>query len=299
MLPSTSVVIPVLNGAHTIGDTLAGLMNQAASPPEIEIIVVDNGSTDGTTAVVQKFPVMLLCEPKPGPSAARNRGLRQVRGEVVAFLDADTLPTRHWLAEIAAPFADPEILLVAGRLIGYRPQTTAEKYYAHYFLDQTARHAQLASFPFAASGNMAVRRNVVTALGGWDEEFRVGEDIDLAQRLLRKFNTHIHAAPAALVFLRIRADREALNRQAFKYGQGGARLWMRYPEVAEWNALHLLRVVGGLALISTYPVAVRMAQVAGRASDEDIAMAQYHRSWSWWYWRGFYSMLRTHEWRLD
>ena len=95
-LPSVSVVIPVLNGGETIGDTLAGLMQQVRCPRETEIIVVDNGSKDQTRAVVEKFPITLLTEPKRGPSAARNRGLYTAQGDIVAHLDADTMPTRRW-----------------------------------------------------------------------------------------------------------------------------------------------------------------------------------------------------------
>lgn len=298
-LPAVSVVIPVLNGADTIGDTLSGLMSQAERPRETEIIVVDNGSSDGTAAVVKNFPVTLLCEPKRGPSAARNRGLYAARGEVIAYLDADTLPTRRWLAEIAAPFVDPAIVLVAGRLMGYRPETTAEKFYALFYVDREQEDAHAVSFPFAPSANMAVRRAAALAIGGWDEDFRVAQDMELSYRLVNEFKTPIHYQPRALVFLRTRATDAQLNRQAFKYGQGRAKLWMRYPAVARWNALRAIRILSGLAVIGVWPLAASAAKMAGRASDEDVVFAKYYRSWNWWSWRGFASMVRHKEWRLD
>lgn len=298
-LPSVSVVIPVLNGAHTVGDTLSALTNQAAYPGETEIIVVDNGSSDGTAEVVRNFPVTLLCEPKRGPSAARNRGLNAARGEVVAYLDADTLPTRRWLAEIVTPFLDPKIFLVAGRLISYRPETTAEKFYARFYLDREEQDAQAAQFPFAPSANMAVRRQAALAIGGWDEDFRVAQDMELSYRLVTEFKTTIHYQRNALVFLRTRATNEDLNRQAFKYGQGRAKLWMRYPAVARWNTLRALGIASRLAVIGIWPLVASAAKAVGRASPEDVVFARYYRAWNWWSWRGFASMMRHQEWRLD
>lgn len=299
VLPSVSVVIPVLNGAATIGDTLASLLNQLLYPNETEIIVVDNGSSDDTPVVVRNFPVTLMCEPKRGPSAARNRGLDAARGEVIAYLDADTLPTRRWLVEIVAPFIDSEICLVAGRIVGYRPETTAEKFYARYYVDHEEQAARAESFPFASSGNMAVRRTSALAIGGWDEEFRVAQDMEFSYRLLKECNTTIYYQRSALVFLRTRATLAELNRQAYKYGQGRAKLWLRYPDVARWNVLRAIGISMRLAVIGLWPVVARMARMVGRASEEDVLFAKYYRSWNWWSWRGFASMMRHKEWRLD
>jgi glycosyltransferase involved in cell wall biosynthesis len=296
-LPSVSVVIPVLNGAETIGDTLAGLMNQAQPPRETEIIVVDNGSTDGTRAAAQKFPLTLLTQPKRGPSAARNCGLYAARGEVIAYLDADTLPTRLWLREIVSPFVDANVLLVAGRILGYHPETMAERYYSYYHLDKAREHAQADGFPFASSGNMAVRRSAALCIGGWDEDFLVAQDVDFSHRLSKKFQTSIYYQPRALVFLRNHRTLPELKRQAFKYGQGRAKVWARNPHEAQWGLPRAMRIMGGLALIGVWPLVARLARQVGRANDEDVQLAEYHRAWNWWSWRGFASMMRHQEWR--
>src|SRR6476620_10370303 len=91
---AVSVVVPVLNGAETIGDLLSAVTHQLGAPRDSAVIVVDNGSTDSTPDVVARFPVTYLQESTPGPSAARNRGLSHARGDVVVFVDADTVPTR-------------------------------------------------------------------------------------------------------------------------------------------------------------------------------------------------------------
>jgi len=294
--PAVSVVIPVLNGAATIADTLAGLLSQASSPTA-EILVVDNGSSDATRAIVETFPVMLLTETRPGPAAARNRGLQAARGAVIAHLDADTLPTRRWLAEIAAPFADPGVTQVAGRMLGYRPSTPAECYYAQYFLDCEEENAHAAELPFAAAGNMAVRRDAMLAVGGWDEAFRVSQDVDLSYRLQRRFAAPIRYQPGALVFVRTSRTVAELKSRAFKYGQGRAQLWLQHRDAARWGPRRAGRVAGGLALSALWPYLLCTARWAGRASEVDVQTAKCHRAWNWSLWHGFASMLRHREWR--
>lgn len=295
--PSVSVVIPVLNGARTIGDTLTGLMNQAPYPGDVEILAVDNGSTDGTPAIVRSFPVALLAEAKLGPSAARNRGLQAAQGDIVAYLDADALPARTWLREITASFTDPDVLLVAGRLLPLRPATPAERYYARAFLDRGPENAALRDFPFAAAANMAVRRSVAQAIGGWDEDFLAAQDVEFSYRLLQHFATTIHSQPGAVAFLQNHTTEEALVRQAFKYGQGRARLWLRYPEVAPMSPARWLHIFAGLAKIGMWPLVARLLRLAGRAGDDDVELAACHRAWTIAYWRGFLSMWRHREWR--
>lgn len=295
---SVSVVIPVLNGAQTIGDTLIGLMNQAACECESQIIVVDNGSTDGTRAIVQKFPVSLLCEPKRGAAAARNRGLYSSHADIIAYLDADTLPTRQWLQEIVAPFAKSYVHLVAGRLVGYRPETLAERYYSNLILDAPHNDYAEDDFPFVSSGNMAVRRSAALGIGGWDEQFLIGEDVDFSHRLMENCRTLIYHQRTAVVFLRTYRTMTELQQQAFRYGQGRAKVWLRYPEHAPWNRWRQLRMVGGLAVIGVWPLVARMARWVGYASEEDVEFAECHRAWSWWHWRGFITMMRHHQWKV-
>ena len=152
---SVSVVVPVFNGASTIGDMLQALVHQSGKPASLEIIVVDNGSTDETRAIVERFGVTLLAEPKRGPGAARNCGLRHAGGDLIAHLDADTLPTRNWLREIVAPFVDPDVLLVGGQTRAFRPETPSERYTERIGMYDTQQHVARLQVPFAASLTMS------------------------------------------------------------------------------------------------------------------------------------------------
>jgi glycosyltransferase involved in cell wall biosynthesis len=287
---SVTVVVPVRDGAETIGDLLAALGAQVPPPAAAEIVVVDNGSTDGTADIVRRFDVRLAQAQTPGPSAARNVGLAVARGDVVAYLDADTLPTRRWLVEILAPFEDPAVVLVGGATIGFAPETPAQRFVASQMEASAFEHSvSRALFPFAASRNLAVRCEPARAVGGWAEDMPTAEDMDFCFRLSRATGAPLAHSPGAIVLHRDRASDRALRDQAWSYGEGLAHMYLRYPEVAGWDAAKTGRLVRILAVRSSRPWALRLR---GRPADSaQVELARYHALWTWWFWRGFFSML--------
>jgi len=289
---AVNVIVPVLDGERTIGDTLDALKSQASGTLDIRVLVVDNGSTDGTVDVVRRFDVELLHEPRRGPAAARNRGIRAADGEVLAFLDADTLPTRRWLTELVAPFEDASVMLAGGRLLPYRPESPVEKFLCasgHFEPENTVKRPV---FPFVPSGNLAVRRDAALGVGGFCEEMMTAEDVDFSQRIQREFDTGIHYCPRAVLFVRNRTDDVALSDQAWSYGEGAADVYRRYPEEVAWGwaeRLHVARVVLTRGAASGFG---RWGRLCGGVSDEHAEFYRYHALWTWWWWRGFFSMRR-------
>src|SRR5688500_11467585 len=200
-LPSVSVVVPVLNGEATIGDMLRAITACSPRPSQLEIIGVDNGSSATTREIVSRYDgVTLLTEPRRGAAAARNTGLRHATGEVILHCDADTLPTRRWIAELASCFRDPAVNLAAGRTLNFPPTTPAERYLAGFQLYDAEVNINRPVLPFAASMNMAVRRSAALAIGGWNEEMMTSEDVDFCTRLLHQHPAPICYAPTALRF---------------------------------------------------------------------------------------------------
>lgn len=283
---SASVIVPVFNGARTIGDTLRCLLHQTRQPKQLEIIIVDNGSTDGTAEIVRRFDVTLLAEEKRGPGAARNRGLKAARGEVIVHLDADTLPSRTWLGELVKPFADPEVMVAGGRTLAFVPETPAERYVAASGLYDPENHIRREIFPFVPSLNMAVVRSAALGVGGWSEELHTAEDVDFCYRLLRAFpGRRMVYQPGAVLFHRNRRTDEEMKTQAWTYGEGAAHIYRRYPEVARWDLAKSVQLAGILSRRAVEPLWLR----ARSAQPEKIEFAAYRRLWTWWFWRGFFS----------
>jgi glycosyltransferase involved in cell wall biosynthesis len=292
-----SVVVPVLNGADTIGDLLTALAHQAGAPRDVEVIVVDNGSTDRTAEIVGKFPATYLREPKPGSSAGRNRGLSQARGDVVVFVDADTLPTRRWLAEMTAPFADPALVVVGGQAVDYRATTPAERFMAQLGARRLEHDFFRARVPYVAAESMAVRRAALIAVGGWDEDFRTAEDLDVCVRLVRRYACPVVRRPGAVLFTRRRRTFEDLLRQAWDYGQGLGQARLRYPEVIPLSPSRWLTLGCTLALRRSRAWILPRGRRLGLTSAERAEFARHHWDWSKSFWGGFVSMLRHRAWR--
>jgi GT2 family glycosyltransferase len=182
-----SVVVPVYNDQRALGQCLAALT--ASCPPGIEIIVVDDASTDESAAVVAGLPVQVVrLTTNAGPAAARNYGARQARGDLLLFVDSDVVLPPGALDHVARRFDEhPDVAAVFG---SYDASPAAEgivsryKNLLHHFMHQHGE-AQASTF-WAGCG--AIRRSVFEEVGGFDQHrFRRPsiEDIELGYRLRR------------------------------------------------------------------------------------------------------------------
>jgi glycosyltransferase involved in cell wall biosynthesis len=141
-----SVVIPVFNGAAYIGQAIQSALDQ--SLPPAEILVVDDGSFDSTAAVVRRYPAPVRYIPQPhrGSASARNLGIREARGDLLALLDADD----EWLPEklalqSAALREDPRLDLVFSRMVEFRSPELAREQVATLACDETPQRSALPS----------------------------------------------------------------------------------------------------------------------------------------------------------
>ncbi len=112
---SVSVIIPVFQAADTIAACIGGLANQRHTGARVEVIVVDNGSSDGSVEWLEtQSPFRLLREPRRGSYAARNTGVAAAAGDIIAFIDPDCVPDDAWVAAIVDAFRDPGVLVALG-----------------------------------------------------------------------------------------------------------------------------------------------------------------------------------------
>lgn len=223
-----SVVVPVLNGAATIGEQLAALAAQDVDGAW-EVVVADNGSTDGTRAVVGDFfgllPGLRVIDAtrRRGPAAARNQGANAATGNVLAFCDADDVVAPGWLAAMAKATGDHDF--VAGSLdFGCRWMPPLPGEQRRPPLGPTT--GNFGWLQYALGANMAMSRKAFSAVGGFAEELRAGEDVDLSWRL-QLAGYPLHYQPAALVHKRPRPTSGHKVRQRVNYGRHDVRLYKR------------------------------------------------------------------------
>lgn len=287
---SVSVVVPVLNGAETIARLLNGLMKQARAPDHVEIIVVDGGSTDGTQEIVRNYNVKLLEERKPGPAAARNLGLKKARGELVVFLDADMVPTKYWLSELVAAFANPNVITATGRIKGVPPKTSAERFLAAIY--STAREEKLVRkiIPFVPSMNLAVRREHALRIG-WRQEMITGEDIDFCYRIQREFSTKIGYVPSAIIVHRRGRSDEDLRRIAWVNGEGLAHVFLCNPALVPQILFNSIWLAGNIGYRMLRPIPTReRGQLFGLTKSDFLS---YNKLWMRLTLQGFFSMMKN------
>lgn len=217
--PAISVIIPHLNQPDTLLRCLSALGRQNGTFNLAEILVVDNGSEALPHALCADYPnVTLLCEAERGPGPARNAGIARARGDILAFIDADCIPDSNWLSVITRSFhprpdtghAQAEIVGGPVRIEtpGDRCLTPLEAYesiYAFRIEDYIKRRK------FAGTGNMAVRREVQSAVGSF-AGIEFSEDLDWGQRA-HQLGFHIRFDPDMIVFHPARRDFAALTQK--------------------------------------------------------------------------------------
>ena len=289
--PAASVVIPVLNGEATIGTLLAALKNQAGADT-FEIIVVDNGSTDRTMEIARAAGVAVLQQPVRGPSAARNLGWQHARAEILLHADADTIPSRRWLTSLLAAFADPDVIIAVGPILGWQPTTAAERYCSArpaYSRENSIDHPR---HPYAPGMSMAVRRKNTIAIGGWDEAMTSGEDVDFCFRLRKRFGNKIHYVEEAVMFHQHRCTDEALWRQARWHGAGYALFLRRHSDVFPWTVWHFAMTGLNIGILYLAVPLIAFARATGLMNAQRAEFERYHRLWTRYFWAGFFEQWK-------
>lgn len=233
-LPPVSVIIPVKNRPQDLRDCLKALEGVKYPRNKLEVLVVDDASTDETTEVIRSFPVKSLRTARSvGPSASRNLAARRARGEVLAFLDSDCVPSPQWLKELVGFLAEPDVGAVGGYVDGYfhlTPLDRYEKTCSPLNMGQRMRRAgpETSSF-YLPTCNLLVPRHIFLQLGGFDEDLYVGEDVDFCWRL-RKRGYVIYYSAEGRVWHKHRNKLWPMLKRRFDYGTSESHLLLRHPE---------------------------------------------------------------------
>jgi GT2 family glycosyltransferase len=225
--PGVSVIVCTHNGAQRIDACLRSLI--ALDYPDYEVIVIDDGSTDGSEKIAADSGVRVIATENRGLSAARNTGIEAAENEIIAFCDDDCAADPHWLrylvatlvageyAGVGGPNVPPEGTVLADS-IGHSPGGPM-----HVLVSDTeAEHIP--------GCNMAFHRRVLREVGGFDPRFRVaGDDVDLCWRI-ENAGGRLGFSPGAMVWHQPRASILAYMRQQRGYGRAEGLLERKWPD---------------------------------------------------------------------
>jgi glycosyltransferase involved in cell wall biosynthesis len=211
-----SVIVPFLNERKYIADCVEALLRQDFAEAEREFIFVDNGSTDGSTAVVASFPeIQLLSETRKDPYLARNRGIGQARGEYLLFLDADCQAAPGWLAAMQAAVAQRPADILLGNIVFPSPAPWALRFQQDYYnskMGYLLSH-ELRVCYYGHAGNMGVRRGVFDEVGLFRGMPEVGDTAVIHDLMALRQDARIrHVPEAEVVHLEVRNFRQYLNK---------------------------------------------------------------------------------------
>jgi glycosyltransferase involved in cell wall biosynthesis len=233
--PGVSFVVPVRNGARWLEAALAAILAQDDGRA-MEVLAVEDGSTDGSPAILHSFAarhgVRVLEGPRRGAAAAINAGIRHARYPIVCQVDQDVIVEPGWMARLAAALAAPEVAAAQGYYVTPRDGSLWARVMG---LDLERRYARIAgpAVDHVASGNTAYRVAALRAVGFLDESLGYGYDNDLSYRLTAAGHRLVLCRAARSVHRWRQTPRGYLVQQ---YGVGYGRL--------EVVARHPRRILG-------------------------------------------------------
>ena len=242
-----SVVIPTFNRQQVLERTLPALLAQDFPTEQYELIYVLDGSTDGTAGMLRAVKpacgFQVLEQPNQGPSAARNKGIRAARGELVLFLDDDILCPPSLFRHHSDAHAGVDSLIVHGPIyVAPESPPALIRYITEAVYEACYRHRDPAvglPFPMMASSlvNSSMSRTMLLSSGGFDEQIRSAEDLDLGLRLHRN-GAAFSFLPAAVSYeLFVKSSRQVLRKQMKVSALGEMYVSRKHPEYRRYSGL--------------------------------------------------------------
>jgi GT2 family glycosyltransferase len=259
-----SIIIPTFNRKEMLRDALNSLFNQTYPKNKYEIIVVDDGSTDGTSKMLgnMKNPNLQFIRQKNlGRGPAINTGLKMAKGGIIIIIDDDCIATENYIRKLSGAYSDNKVGAAAGKIIPSSLNTFVERYTdAKGIIDQSS----FQYFLFGASSSY--KREVLDKIGGFDDFFsRTAEDVDISFRIMLS-GFKLKYVSGAITYHNHRSSLKGLLKSQYLYGRGYGLLHKKYPQ--HFNPKYIITwkfIKVGFVTIS-YPIRVlRSLKVSERA----------------------------------
>jgi cellulose synthase/poly-beta-1,6-N-acetylglucosamine synthase-like glycosyltransferase len=232
--PPVSVIIPIYNGEADLPDLLTCLQNQTYPRQQVEYLLVNNNSSDQTAAILDEaakasqasgFPLIVLTENQIQSSyAARNRGIKTARYDLLIFTDADCRPVPVWLEEIVKPFSNPDIGIVAGEIVALTGNSLLEKYAERQEILSQKFLLEHPFCPYGQTANLGIRKAALEKVGLFRPYLTTGGDADICWRILRETSWQLAYAPTAIISHRHRSTIKSFRSQFQRYGRSNRYL---------------------------------------------------------------------------
>lgn len=230
--PLVSVLIPAYNEGESIILTINSLLNN--NYPNLEIIVIDDGSTDRTCEICKPFEDKRLIrlfrnKKRYGKAYSLNLGLKEAKGEYIIPVDSDTTFSKDVIENLLYHFKDPKVGAVSGNICVRNPKVNLlTKLQACEYLQSISLGRRFLSFanllPIVSGAFGCYRKDVLSSVGGWEPE--LGEDLDISLKV-RELNLKIKFEPEAIAYTHAPERVRSLIKQRFRWDKGYLRMFFK------------------------------------------------------------------------
>lgn len=236
-----SIIICTRNRANEVANCLAPVAEQARAFEDVEVIIVDNGSTDDTRVVVEEsirelaYPFRYVYEPIAGLCQARNRGRAKAHGSVLAYIDDDEILGDGWVARVREHFHQQRSDCLGGKIgsklegtFPFPVDDTMKWYFCETALGDQPRALNAPQHP--NGGNMAFTTDVFDSVGGFDTNLKLyGDETDFFRRAYEnQFSIYYDPNVEVLqVIPPIRLTIDEISKKAYRWGEATATDWLR------------------------------------------------------------------------
>lgn len=231
--PKVSIIIAALNSEQTIGECLKSIFELDYPKDLLEVIVVDGGSRDATVKIAEKSPAKVVSTPLNAP-AAYNYAMKNINNEVLGFIDADAKVEKEWLSKLVDHLSDPQVAGVSGTIETWNAENPWARSIGY---DLKNRYARVGKYVGrVATMNLLLKKSVIEAAGGFDENLPSQYDTDLGFRISAK-GYRIAYEPSAKCYHFNRSTVRAYFRQQLQYGKNTVKLYFKHAKLARGDEI--------------------------------------------------------------
>jgi mycofactocin glycosyltransferase len=300
--PSISVIVPVKDRRDDIGPCLESVLQQDYPHDLVEVIVVDDGSSDETARLASSFSCRVISlRENHGQSYCRNLAAQQAKGDILAFLDSDCVASATWLRDLVTYFQWEQVGIVGGRVNGFYEESALDRYemaFSSLNMGKYLIHGKNdENQAYVPTCNLLVRRNVYRDVGGIRQDMTVGEDVDLCWRV-RKFGHDLLYVPSGEVAHKHRSSLQRMLLRRADYGTSEGLLHKFHPDKKKTFQLRLLplltlaSILTALAILSSIPLLFPVIAVISESYGKTMKIRRLNVTVS--YGTVLFSVCRAH-----
>jgi cellulose synthase/poly-beta-1,6-N-acetylglucosamine synthase-like glycosyltransferase len=232
-LPKVSIIVATFNSERTIDECLKAIFELNYPKDFLEIFVADGCSKDATVKIAQKYPVKVISTPLNAP-AAYNYAMKIVSNDVLGFIDSDAKVEKEWLKKLVACLDDPQVAGVSG---GIETWNTENAWARSIGYDLKSRYARLKKYVVrVATMNLLLKKSIIEAVGGFDENLPSQYDTDLGFRITSS-GYKILFEPSAKCYHFNRSTVSGYFRQQLQYGKNTTKLYFKHANLAKGDEI--------------------------------------------------------------